>query len=49
MYIYNKEYPFSRATLIVEHKYVFIVLNRLNERSQSHEVIGIVAFNKSIS
>ena len=31
--IYNKESPFNRSLLIVERKYVCIVLNRLNERS----------------
>ena len=47
--LYNKESPFSRSSLIVEIKYIFIVHNRLNERSHSHEVTGVVAINKIIS
>ena len=50
MDIYNKEsISFSISSLIVERKYVFIVLNRLNECSHSHKVTGVVAINKSIS
>ena len=41
IYIYNKENPFSRSSLIVKRKYVYIVLNLLNERSHSHEVTRV--------